>query len=176
MSFFKLFGLVFLLSVILVFRFVQFYHSNPTYHEGQEVSLTITLQAEPTLSSGGQKFTIRTLADQLISVTADATPAFHYGQVVTITGRLQAHTFTDGQTILSLYHPSVVLMRDSDNAISAAANRIKSHTETVYNTALPEIPANLLWELCLVLKNNFRLISGTIFKQPESCMSLQHRG
>jgi competence protein ComEC len=155
MSFVKLSALLFILFVILLFRFYQFYHSNPTYHDGQEVSLNTTLQAEPTLSSGGQKFTIRTPVDQLISVTADATPAFHYGQVVTVTGRLQAHTFTDGETILSLYHPTVVLQKQSDNMISAVATRIKSRTETVYNAALPQIPASLLMGIVFGAKEQF---------------------
>src|ERR1700691_3861733 len=106
-----------ILGVILIYRFYQFYHSHPSYHDGQHVSLTTTLQAEPTMGSGGQKFTIRTLTNQLISVTADASPSYHYGQVLTMDGELQSYTFPDGTTILRLYHPQIVLEKQSDNVV-----------------------------------------------------------
>ena len=145
----------FLLIALLVFRFYQFYHSHPSYHDGQHVSLTTTLQAEPTMGSGGQKFTIRTLTNQLISVTADATPSYHYGQVLTMDGELQSYTFPDGTTILRLYHPKIVLEKQSDNVVSAWANTIRVHTETLYNNALPEISANLLMGIVFGAKEQF---------------------
>lgn len=144
-----------ILFVFLVFRFIQFYEQNPPYHDGEHVLMTTTLQAEPTMGSGGQKFTIQTPTNQLISVTTDAKPLYHYGQVLQISGKLQAHTFQDGQTILSLYHPDIILQRQTDNAIAAIADAIKSHTETVYTAALPEIPANLLMGIVFGAKEQF---------------------
>ncbi len=151
----KLIVLFLFLLIVLVFRFIQFYHSNPIYHDGEEVALTTTLQAEPTSSSGGQKFTIRTPTNQLISVTTEANPAFHYGQVVQVSGRLQSHKFADGQTILSLYHPTVLLKKESDNPISAFAIAIKLHTEKMYTNALPQIPASLLMGIVFGAREQF---------------------
>lgn len=155
MSFIKLSIICIILFAVLVFRFIQFYHSNPSYHDGEDVVLTTTLQEEPTQSSGGQKFTIKTPINQLISVTADADPQLHYGQVITVSGRLQEHIFQDGTTILSFYHPTIVLEKQSDNPISALANDIKSNTEKVYNNALPEIPASLLMGIVFGAKEQF---------------------
>ncbi|HSX08594.1 MAG TPA: ComEC/Rec2 family competence protein [Candidatus Saccharimonadales bacterium] len=145
---------IFLLGGLL-FRFFQFYHSNPTYHDGEEVSLVTTLQAEPLASSGGQKFSFRTPVGQLISVTADADPQLHYGQIVTISGRLQSHSFEDGTSILSLYHPMIVVKKASTDPLSAFAHVIKSRTETLYNKALPQIPASLLMGIVFGSKEQF---------------------
>src|SRR5581483_4978694 len=155
MSFKKLFVIVGILFVILILRFIQFYHSNPTYHDGEEVSLVTTLQAEPMVSSGGQKFSFRTPPGQLISVTADAGLVLHYGQIVTISGRLQSHSFQDGTSILSLYHPTIVVEKASTDPLSALAYVIKSRTQTVYNKALPQIPASLLMGIVFGSKEQF---------------------
>lgn len=117
--------------------------------------MLITLQEEPTITSGGQKFTFKTPINQLISVTADSDPAFHYGQVVMISGQLQSHTFADGTSILSLYHPTVTLKKNASDPISAVANWIKARTETLYNNALPQIPANLLMGIVFGSKEQF---------------------
>jgi competence protein ComEC len=143
------------LLIVLILRFIQFYNSHPSYYNGEHVFLMTTLQSEPTAGNSGQKFTIHTSTNQLISVTADAYPTFHYGQVVSVSGELQSHTFPDGTTILSMYHPKVILKKESENIITAAATRIKSHTEGVYNAAMPSIPASLLMGIVFGAKEQF---------------------
>lgn len=155
MSFVKLLVIGILCFTFLGFRFIQFYHSNSFYRAGQYVSLTTTLQSEPTFGGGGQKFTIKTPVGQLISVTAAVSPAYHYGQVLAVTGKLQSLTFPDGSTLLRLVGPHIVLKRQSDNVIAAAANAIRLHTETVYRSALPDIPASLLMGIVFGANEHF---------------------
>ena len=133
-----------LLLAILVFRFYLFFRDNPPYHDGQKISLATTLQEEPVIGSSGQKFTIKTQTNQLISVTADTNPQFHYGQVITVSGQLQQYTFQDGQNLLRLYHPTIVLEKEADNSIAAVANTVKSRTEILYNDVLSQTQADLL--------------------------------
>jgi len=144
MNYKKIIVIIILLFLLLIFRFYQFYQANPPYHDGQEVSLTATLQAEPDVSPRGQKFSIKTPTNQLISITANVSPSYHYGQVVTINGRLKAYTFPDGQTIFTLYRPEITLAKQADNPVAAVANAIRSHTRTLYQTVLPPISASLL--------------------------------
>lgn len=86
MKYGKAFLIIFLLGVVLFFRFHQFYQANPPLKDEQKVHLLTTLQAEPKFSNQGQKFSIKTPINQLISVTAPAFPRYHYGQVVQIQG------------------------------------------------------------------------------------------
>ena len=136
--------IIILFVVIWVFRFQQFYHSHPPYHDGQQVSMTITLQQEPDFSYKGQKFSIKTPTNQLIAVTAGTFPRYHYGQVITIRGKLKAFTFPDGQTILTLYQPEISLQQEADNPLAAVANAIRLHTRTLYKNVLPPVSASLL--------------------------------
>jgi len=144
-----------ILLAVLLLRFQQFYNSHPSYHDGQHITITTTLQSEPTIGSGGQKFTIRTPASQLISVTADISPHYHYGQVLEIDGQLQTTTFSDGSTLLKLSHPNIIVKKQADNVISAFANKIRLHTEALYNDALPQISANLLMGIVFGAKEQF---------------------
>jgi competence protein ComEC len=137
-------SIIFLLIVVLALRFVQFFHSHPPYHDGQQVNLIITLQQEPDFSYKGQKFSIKTPTNQLISVSANTYPRYHYGQVVTIRGKLKSYTFPDGKTIFTLYHPKIALQQDADNPIAAAANTVRLQTRTLYRLTLPPISASLL--------------------------------
>jgi competence protein ComEC len=135
--------LVFLFS-LLVFRFITFYQSHPSYHDGQLVDLTVTLGQEPNFSYNGQKFSIKTPTNQLISVNADSSPRYHYGQIVTIHGKLKSYTFPDGKTIFTLYHPEISLQQNAANPVAAVANMIRSQTRSLYQSVLPPVSASLL--------------------------------
>ena len=108
------------------------------------MSITTTLQSEPPASYTSQKFSIKTSTNQRISVNAQPAPVYHYGQIVTVQGRLTAHTFPDGLTIFSLYHPQITLEKDANNPIAAVANAIRSHTRSMYQAVLPQTSASLL--------------------------------
>src|SRR6185312_16171443 len=126
------------LFAFLTLRFYSFYQSHPPYHDGQEVSLTVTLQQEPAFSYSGQKFSIKTPTNQLISVTAVSSPRFHYGEIVSMQGKLKAYTFSDGKTILALYHPQTSLVKEADNPVAMAANYVRSASSALYKSALPQ--------------------------------------
>lgn len=144
MSYRKLFVIIFILLLVLIFRFHGFYQANPPYHAGQQVILTTTLQQEPALSYKGQKFSIKTPTNQFISISTDTYPRYHFGQVVTVTGRLRAYTFPDGQTILTLYRPTIILKKYADNPVAAIANGIRARTRSLYTHVLPPVSASLL--------------------------------
>src|SRR6266568_103378 len=144
MNLFKFAVIGCLLFSLLAFRFNQFYHEHPPYHNGQYVSLTVTLQQEPDFSYKGQKFSLKTPTNQLISVSANTYPRYHYGQVVTIRGKLKTFTFPDGKMIFTLYHPKIALQQEADNPIAAVANSIRLHTRALYKSVMPPISASLL--------------------------------
>lgn len=107
------------------------------------------------MGSGGQKFIIQTQTNQLISVTADAEPHMHYGEVITVSGRLQTYRFQDGSTLLRLYHPHIAIKKDAADELTAVAIMIKMHTENLYRNALPEVSANLLMGIVFGAKEQF---------------------
>ncbi|HVA96360.1 MAG TPA: ComEC/Rec2 family competence protein [Candidatus Acidoferrales bacterium] len=144
MKYIKIIVVCIALLLSLAIRFQQFYNSNPPYHAGQKISLTTTLQQEPDETYKGQKFSIKTPTNQLISVSANTYPRYHYGQVVVVSGRLQAYTFPDGQTILTLYRPAITLQKEANNPVAAAANAVRAHTRLIYKDTLPPISASLL--------------------------------
>ncbi|MGH7203285.1 MAG: ComEC/Rec2 family competence protein [Candidatus Levyibacteriota bacterium] len=155
MKFSKIVLLICVLALVLFFRFQQFYHSHPSLKDGQDVDLVTTLQAEPKFSNQGQKFSIKTPINQLISVTASAFPRYHYGQVIKIQGKLKAKTFDDGQTIFLLYHPKIIFQQDAENPLANAAKDIRNRTETIYDAALPPTSAHLLMGIVFGAKEQF---------------------
>jgi competence protein ComEC len=144
MSIIKVSLLSFLLLVLLLFRFQQFYHTHPSYYDGQRVILTTTLQAEPTTTYKGQKFSIKTQTNQLIAVTTAVIPRYHFGQVISVSGKLKAYTFPDGQTILTMYRPNITLKKEAASPIAGVANLIRARTLLLYQKTLPPVSASLL--------------------------------
>lgn len=135
---------LFILLAALLFRFQQFYKVNPSYYNGQQVSLVITLQQEPDFSYKGQKFSIKTPTNQIISVSANTFPRYHYGEVIQITGKLKEFTFPGGRTIFTMYHPKIMLQQEADNPVAAVADTIRLQTRSLYRSTLPSTSASLL--------------------------------
>jgi len=75
--------------------------------------------------------------------------------VVVIHGELKAYTFPDGQTIFTLYNPTISLKKDADNPIAAVANVIRSRTNVLYNEVLPQVPASLLMGMVFGVNEKF---------------------
>ncbi len=144
MSATKVIIIIILLTIILAFRFHQFYQNNPPYYDGQYLSAVITLQQEPDFSYKGLKFTFKSPTNQLVAVTANSFPRYHCGQVIQIQGKLRTFSFPDGKKIFTMYHPKISLQEDSSNPIAAVANTIRLRTRALYTSILPPVPSSLL--------------------------------
>lgn len=133
-----------ILFLFLAFRFQQFYTANPPFHNGQDIILTTSLQVEPEFSYKGQKFSIKTPTNQLISVTTGTRPRYQYGEVLTIKGHLKAYTFPDGKIIFTLYRPKISVNQDAEGPLLSVVNSIRSKTRSLYASLLPPVSSKLL--------------------------------
>jgi competence protein ComEC len=166
----KLFLLIFFLASVLFFRFVTFYHSEPTYKDGDDVTLTTTLDQDPDFSNKGQQFSIKTSLNQIIFVRSQATPRLHFGEQVQVSGALSEVALPNGGTLLTLSYPKLVLQGESGNPLDQAALFVRKHNKELFEKTLPPTSASLLSGIVFGAKEHF----SDQFKQSLSATGVLH--
>lgn len=166
----KLFLLIFFLASLLFFRFVTFYQSEPVYHSGENVVLQTRLHEEPELSNKGQQFSIKTSLNQIIFVKATTSPRLHDGQLLTVSGKLQAKEMPMGDSLLTLYFPKILVKDEPLDPISHVALFIRKSSKELYESALPPTSASLLSGIVFGAKEHFT----PEFKQSLSSAGVLH--
>lgn len=161
--------LIFLLLFLLFFRFVNFY-SQPPYKAGDEVVLEITLREEPDFSNNGQKFSIKTSLNQIIFVTAKASPRLHYSDQIQVVGKLEERPLKDGGRLLTLYYPKVMVQEDQEDPLSQAALFVRKRNKELFEKTLPPTSAGLLSGIVFGAKEHF----SQDFKQSLSTTGVLH--
>ncbi|MBI1919157.1 ComEC/Rec2 family competence protein [Candidatus Microgenomates bacterium] len=136
----RLILLGFVLSVLLGLRFLFFYKTQPNYRVGQEVILTKTLLTEPQVAGKIQKFYING-----IQIILPHFPEYHYGDQLTISGRLEERVIISQSrknSILMLYFPKAE--KNPPSGGLALTQVIRQKIVTVFEKSLPPTQSSLL--------------------------------
>lgn len=166
----KFLSLIFLLALLLWFRFITFFNSQPVYKPGEQIRFTATLHEEPDLSNRGQKFSIRTSTNQIIFITAKATPRLQYGQELEIIGNLEEKKMEKDRKILLMYQPGIFVRSESDFLIAQLANSVRERSRNLFKKSLPPVAASLLSGIVFGSKERF----SQEFKQSLSVTGVLH--
>lgn len=78
-----------LLLLILSIRFYFFYHNQPRYEDGQQVSFKTVLLSEPRVFGSQQVFTADLASNQRIRIITSRFPEFHYGENIRVSGSIR---------------------------------------------------------------------------------------
>src|SRR5438105_702531 len=99
--------LAFTLIVLLSLRFIFFYQTQPLYHDGDRVSLHLTLQDEPTITGQSQQISVKTARGQQLIIKTDTTISLGFGQVITVSGIVKEKQGMSGKKMFILYYPKI---------------------------------------------------------------------
>lgn len=139
------FLIIFLASiVVLVFRFITFFQQVPTYVDGQVVKLQVILQENPELSNRGQRFVIKTEANQRITIQTNLNKLYHYGNSLAIQGSLQVTKLENGYEFLSMYYPEIVVLEERKNPFFEASGWVRERSSALVSSVLASISSSLL--------------------------------
>lgn len=142
---------IFLLSI----RFIIYYQNIPTYHDGQHLTLQVTLQENPEISNRGQQFVVKTTGNQRISIRAGLAKFYQYGDTLAIDGQLQVKKFPNNHEFLLMNFPKIVLIEQVDNPFFEVSNFIRQQSMSLFEASLPPVSANLLLGIVFGAKGNF---------------------
>lgn len=160
------------LFLLLALRFFLFYQAKPRYREGEEVKLTTVLLSEPNRIGSVQRFYV----DGILVVTPRF-PDYHYGDSLTISGRLEEKLLRNERHVLTISFPKVE--RYSSVGGLALAKFIRQKIRSVFESSLPNTQSHLLLGIVLGIKDNFPRefmdslrISGTLHVVAASGMNV----
>lgn len=128
------------LLMLMALRFIHFYSNKPHYRAGQEVILTKTLLTEPQVAGKIQKFYING-----IQIILPHFPEYHYGDQLTISGRLEERVIISQSrknSILMLYFPKAE--KNPPSGGLALTQVIRQKIVTVFEKSLPPTQSSLL--------------------------------
>ncbi len=151
----RIISIIIALFFLLALRFFSFYHNQPQYYDGQQISLQVALQEEPEVTNHGQRFTIKTEKNQMLSVKTSTVPRYHYGDRLAIRGTLQVKKNPKGRTFFSLAFPKIQLARQATNPLIEASVWIRESSTRLYQETLPPTSASLLLGIVFGAKENF---------------------
>lgn len=140
---------------LLVFRFYTYFQTLPDYKTSPDFSIIVTLQEEPVLSNRGQQFVIKDLHNQTIFVTTAASPQYHTGQVLLITGTVKVKQTEGKRELFSSSYPKIRIVSEAANGFIAAANTLRERSRGLYEGVLPPVSASLLMGIVFGAKEQF---------------------
>jgi len=149
--------IVFILCVALILlalRFFFFYHNQPQYRDGQQVSFQTTLLKEPQVFSKYQRFSANLNLTQEVFITIPVFSQLHYGDTVGITGILKERVLNKNKTIMTMSYPKIEVVKDSKNLFIAISSVIREKAASLFGKNLPQTSASLLLGIVFGIKES----------------------
>ncbi|MBP9719245.1 MAG: ComEC/Rec2 family competence protein [Candidatus Levybacteria bacterium] len=158
---YRLFLVISFLLVTLSIRFFFFFKDQPTYTDGQPLTLQTTLLSEPKSSGKYQRITARLSKGERVFISAPSYPRYSYGQTLKIQGTLkikslssksngttrlparQVEQSSNGKSIYTMSYPKIEVVANN-NPLLHFITPIRSHIIWLFDTSLPQPAGNLL--------------------------------
>jgi competence protein ComEC len=144
---------IFILAALLL-RLFFFYLAKPTYQQGQPVSFSATLFAEPKISNNYQTFWIYDKNGQNILVKTTAYPNYNYADKLTISGSLNKQVINNN-TILVLNYPEISLENTNKSALLAVISVVRQKIIHTFENSLPGNLSSLMLGIVFGIKQDF---------------------
>ena len=135
-------------------RLFIFYSQKTEYKDGQGLSFTATLTADPTFSGNYQNFSVDLPTGELVFIQTTGYPEYAYGDIMRISGSLKIKLLNKN-SILTLSFPKISLVKNSASSFLAVINVARQKIITSFQTVLPKDPSALLLGIVFGIKENF---------------------
>ncbi|OGH20445.1 MAG: hypothetical protein A3D74_00180 [Candidatus Levybacteria bacterium RIFCSPHIGHO2_02_FULL_37_13] len=149
---FKFQIIIFILLIILAFRFFLFYRNQPQYQDGQRVSFKTTLLKEPQNFGRYQRFTANINPSQEVFITVPAFSQLHYGDTLNITGTLKERVIGKNKTIITMSYPKIEKIEGNKNFLLSISSFIRQKATLLFEKSLPPTSASLLLGIVFGIK------------------------
>lgn len=115
-----------ILLAILTIRFFLFYRSQPTYHDGQHITLETTLLSEPKIKGRFQTIFLNLDNGNRVFITIPKYPQYHYADILRFSGVLKVKTAStpgdkkrgliiNEKIVLTMSFPKVEAVKNKQN-------------------------------------------------------------
>lgn len=143
-----------ILLIVLSFRFYFFYHDQPRYTDGQQISFETALLSEPQVFGSQQVFTANLASNQRVRITTSRFPEFHYGDFVRISSNLHLKVLTNKNVILTMYFPKIEAVNPSNTLSTTLAviNNVRQKLIFLFSKTLPAPSSSLLMGIIFGIK------------------------
>jgi len=150
----KLYIIFPILLFVLAFRFWFYYHSQPEYQDGQDVSFETTLLSEPQIVGNQQRISANLDSGDRIFITTSLYPQFHYADTLLIDGILKQRRLENGSIILTMVYPKIKIIEDNKNLFLAIPSFIRQKSISLFEKTLPPTSSGLLLGIVFGVKES----------------------
>lgn len=151
----KIFVFVSILSVILILRMFLFFSTKEIYKENQNITFTTNILSEPKVSKSYQSFSVSAPNGEVIFVSTDVYPIFHYQDNISISGSLNNRLLNNKIRILTTDHPKISFVKTTDNPFLAVIKSIRQNIISVFYETFPKDLAALMLGIVFGIKTGF---------------------
>ena len=146
--------LLFILLIILSFRFYFFHQNQTQFVNGQQISFETTVLSQPQIVGSQQRLTANSQNQSFgklrIRITTNRFPEFHYGDFVRITGKISNQ---NGGAIM--YFPKIEKVKNDPSLLNESlkvVNNLRQELIFLFSTTLPSPSSSLLMGIIFGIK------------------------
>ena len=150
----KLYIIFPILLFVLAFRFWFYYHSQPEYQDGQDVSFETTLLSEPQIVGNQQRISANLDSGDRIFITTSLYPQFHYADTLLIDGILKQRRLENGSIILTMVYPKIKIIEDNKNLFLSISSLIRQKSIALFEKTLSPTSSGLLLGIVFGVKES----------------------
>lgn len=151
----KIFVFVSILSILLILRMFLFFSTKETYKENQDIIFTTTILSEPRVYKSYQNFSVSAPNGEVIFVSTDVYPIFHYQDNISISGSLKNRLLNNKIRILTVDYPKISFVKTKDNPFLAVVKSIRQNIVSIFYETFPKDLAALMLGIVFGIKTNF---------------------
>lgn len=139
----RIFLLLVLLFLSIVFRFFFFFQDQSHYKSGQKLEFVTRLTEEPQIVYGKVQFRVKTEKGERITIITGLKPELQYGDRIQISGIITKKDYK-GRIFTSIKNPTLQIVNKDQNFVSGTATFIRRRATSFFDENMPEISSKLL--------------------------------
>ncbi|MBI2621020.1 MAG: ComEC/Rec2 family competence protein [Candidatus Levybacteria bacterium] len=101
---------LFLLSIILIIRFIFYFSTTKPYPEGKNIAFETQVQTQPKISLRGQQISLTLPNSQRAIVFFELNPPLSYGDRIALEGKIDYFTSQKGDKVAFISYPEFILI------------------------------------------------------------------
>lgn len=143
-----------ILFIVLSLRLFAFYSLKPEYKEGDNISFNSKILSEPNVYKNYQSFWLELPNTDRVFIKTEIYPEYYFQDSVSVVGNLNFKLLNDKTRILSIDHPKISYVKNSDSLFLAVVKSIRQKIITVFDKALPKDLSGLMLGIVFGIKQN----------------------
>ncbi|MBI2031755.1 MAG: ComEC/Rec2 family competence protein [Candidatus Levybacteria bacterium] len=137
---------------LLFFRFFLFYDKSDLPQDGEQISFRSTLFSEPKIYQSYQRIEVDYQGKEKIFVFANIYPEYHYGDSLSISGRVKYRLLNNGDNFISMSYPKIEAVKTSENYFLAFISLVRQKIISLFQKSMPVKSASLLLGIVFGIK------------------------